>query len=118
MICNSCNPVIVSCCSEQLIIGTDPNSLINYWIVIEDITNGRKIILPTSKFGGYLHVDISEQNFAENHSYEMYLCKADMLEKVSWEIGTESVDCLQVNFNKYYDSSGHVIIIDPQIIQL
>ena len=108
-LCNNCTAVNLNCCSEQIVIGTPPDPLADYLLKIEDNSNGRIILLPISNDGLTMTVDVSEFNFASNHSYEFYLVSAgDVVNHIDWMIGTESVNCLSVSFIKNYDSDGHI----------
>jgi hypothetical protein len=120
MICSNCTPIELICCSETIVVGDAPNTLESYYIHIEDVSNGRKLILPVViSGGGVMSIDVSEFNFAETHSYEMYLTTVDDVSTiVPFEINGTEVDCLQVRFKKYFDNNNEVLFVTSQDIVL
>jgi hypothetical protein len=119
MSCSTCNPVEIFCCSDELIIGDFPDPLKSYNLWIEDISNGRIIILPITNVGGQMAVDISGFTFAETHSFEFYVTDVTAPEiKIEWQINSIMVQCLQVRFKKAYDENGEVYSITSQVITL
>lgn len=109
MICQNCTPVELYCCSDTLVIGDTPDDQINFLVKIEDVSNGKKWILPTSiVYTDKLSIDISEIQFAENHSYELHLLDPDMC-NASWEINSTSVECLMVRFSKYFGGDNKLV---------
>lgn len=109
MSCENCTPVSLHICLEKIVIGTSPDSNVNYYLLIQDVTNGKKWILPTDIYDSTkLIVDVENILFAENHSYEFYLLKSDDFCKVTWEINETEVDCLMVRFNKYFDNLNQI----------
>lgn len=116
MICSNCNKVELICCSETIVIGDAPSLVQTFYLHIEDVSNGRKIILPVSVTGGgVMFVDVSEFQFAETHSYEMYITTTDDVSTiVPFEINGTEVSCLQVRFKKYFDSNNEVVFVTSQ----
>ena len=101
MNCTNCNSVELFCCGELVYFGTAPDPLESYWLTIEDITTGKLLIVPVQINAGLMLVDISEFDFATNHSYEFKLSEAmNPNTYISWEIDSVEVECLSVRFKK------------------
>ena len=120
--CTNCTNVELNCCSDFIIIGTAPDPLESYYAIIEDVSNGRKIILPVvviGLIGNLMQIDVTDIQFASNHSYEMYLViQDDVSNNVTWSINGTDVDCLQVRFNKHHTSFDVLYTIETQTITL
>lgn len=119
MTCSICNSVEIVCCSNELIIGDSIDINETYFLKIEDISNGRIILLPITQAAGKMIVDISDFNFADTHSFEFYVVNVNDVEtNLSWQINGVDVVCLQVRFKKMFDINGDVYSINQQTIQL
>ena len=119
MSCNSCTKVKLICCSNNIIIGTIPDETDTYYVIIEDVSNGRKLILPVLMIGQTMTIDVSDISFAENHSYELYLVStSDITINLSWQINETNVDCLSIRFEKVFNENGEVLYMDNQFITL
>lgn len=119
MSCSTCNPVEIVCCSNELIIGDSIDINESYFLKIEDVSNGRIILLPITHSAGKMIVDISDFTFADTHSFEFYVVNVNDVEtELSWVINGIDVTCLQVRFKRMFDINGDVIIITQQEIVL
>jgi hypothetical protein len=101
------------------VIGTPPDPLADYLLRIEDVTNGRILILPVSNDGLTMSVDVSDFTFANNHSYEVVLVSTTSpSEPIAWQVDSTEVTCLQVEFYRMYDANREVYFLDTQTIVL
>lgn len=119
MSCSTCTPVVINCCSDELVIGDYPNNLNSYYLKIVDVSNNRTTYIPLIQTGTFASVDISGMNFPDTHSFEFYVVNVDELQiNLSWVINGTSVDCLQVRFQKSFDSNDELFIETTQVITL
>lgn len=119
MSCSTCNPVIINCCSDELVIGDYINNFNIYYLKIVDVSNNRITYLPIMNTGGLASVDISGMNFPNTHSFEFYVVDVNELQTpVSWDINGTSVNCLQVKFKQAFLQTDELFIEPTQVISL
>lgn len=120
MICQNCTNVLLYSCSNTITLGVPPDPLADYLLKIEDITNGRILVLPVSNDGLLMTVNVEDFQFASNHSYEFSLTlEGELAVPISWtlEDNTTEVDCLQVKFQKPIDAGDEIFYISNQIVR-
>lgn len=119
-----CTPCLVAkpipSCTQTLNIGTISDINANVRVYIQDITTGQILSFDTTSDGsGLVSVDLSENNFFDNHAYEMWVTDANAeyrdAKDITIDSQTEKVICLR--FEYVQDSTGGSELFTSQTLQ-
>jgi hypothetical protein len=113
MSCSTCQQVEPApCCSTTLVIGTIADASVSVSVYFKNITTNRLLILPgTSDGSGLVSVDVSDEQFATNQSFEIWvtLATGNMNDKKDITVNTTTADCLAAQFYRVNNESDVVV---------
>jgi hypothetical protein len=101
-------------CLGELTIGViaDVSTAVN--VHLHDVTTGRtEIFQETSDGAGIVKVDLTDKDFSDNHSYQIWITAAASSVKTTITIGSKSSEIVELNFQ--YSKDGDSVFIEPQV---
>jgi hypothetical protein len=105
----------------DLVIGTIANANADLNVYFQNNTTGHTLTLPgTSDGSGLVTVDVSEQQFASNQSYDIWvtLASTNMNARLTITIGSSTMDCLSADFYKVKTENDTMDAINSFTISL
>lgn len=111
MSCENCTQVRpIPACVNLLTIGTISEINIGVFVVIEDVTQGRRMLIESTSDGdGLVSIDTSGLMFAENHSYIITIVEIVGGTAIDFTIDSIEYDCIAMRANKLRNESGSII---------
>lgn len=111
MSCENCTQASpIPACVNLLTIGTISDALTQVYVVIEDVTQGRRMLIEsTSNDAGLVTIDTSGFMFAENHSYIVYIVETIGGTSIDFTVDSIEYECLGFRANKLRNEAGVII---------
>ena len=114
MSCSTCKQINpIPCCVTTLTVGTVANANVNVRVYFKNITTGRILGLPgTTDGAGLVTVDVSDEQFATNQSWEIWvtLTSTSINERLNLTVNSATVDCLATTFIKAMDEDETILV--------
>ena len=95
-----------------LTVGTVANASVNVRVYFKNITTGRILGLPgTTDGAGLVTVDVSDEQFATNQSWEIWvtLTSTSVNKRLNLTVNSATVDCLATTFIKAMDEDETIL---------
>ena len=113
MSCSTCKQINpIPCCVTTLTVGTVADASVNVRVYFKNITTGRILGLPgTTDGAGLVTVDVSDEQFATNQSWEIWvtLTSTSVNERLNLTVNSATVDCLATTFIKAMDEDETIL---------
>lgn len=118
MSCENCTQASpIPACVNLLTIGTISDALTQVYVVIEDVTQGRRMLIETTSDGaGLVSIDTSGFMFAENHSYIVYIVETVGGASIDFTVDSIEYECLGIRANKLRNESGSIITATSHVL--
>lgn len=118
MSCENCTQASpIPACVNLLTIGTISDALTQVYVVIEDVTQGRRMLIETISDGaGLVSIDTSGFMFAENHSYVVTIVETVGGEAIDFTIDSIEYPCIGLRANKLRNESGAIMTATSHVL--
>lgn len=120
MSCENCTPTNpIPACVNELTIGTieDPNT--GVFVVIEDVTQGRRMLIEATSDGdGLVVINTSGIMFAENHSYIVSIVETVGGSSIDFTIDAVEYECVGLRANKLFNSDGAILTATSHVLSI
>jgi len=118
MSCENCTQASpVPACVNLLTIGTIADELTQVYVVIEDVTQGRRMLIEsTSDDAGLVTIDTSGFMFAENHSYIVTIVETVGGEPINFTINAVEYPCIGLTANKLRNDAGAIMTATTHVL--